>query len=102
MPQRPRKRSVRIIGAKSGGEAIIIAEAMTPCSNHRPDEARNMSYRLLECGNRPSVDVGDGTEARLALEALVDGAGLRNIVFALARFTSDRSEKLEKQDPVTA
>ena len=61
-----------------------------------------MSYRLLECGNRPSVDVEDGTEARLALEALVDSAGLRNIVFALARFTSDRSEKLEKQDPVTA
>jgi len=61
-----------------------------------------MSYRLLECRNRPSVDVEDGTEARLALEALVDSAGLRNIVFALARFTSDRSEKLEKQDPVTA
>jgi hypothetical protein len=34
-----------------------------------------MSHRLLESGNRPSVDVGDGTEARLALEALVDSAG---------------------------
>jgi hypothetical protein len=61
-----------------------------------------MSYRLLESGNRPSVDVGDGTEARLALEALVDSAGLRNIVLALARFTSDRSEKLKQQDPATA
>jgi hypothetical protein len=61
-----------------------------------------MSYRLLENGNRPSVEVGDGAEARLALEALVDSAGLRNIVLALARFTSDRSEKLEQQDPATA
>jgi hypothetical protein len=61
-----------------------------------------MSYRLLESGNRPSVDVGDGTDARLALEALVDSAGLRNIVLALARFTSDRSEKLKQQDPATA
>jgi hypothetical protein len=61
-----------------------------------------MSYRLLESGNRPSVDVGDGTEARLALEALVDSAGLRNIVLALARFTSDRSENLQQQDPVIA
>ena len=61
-----------------------------------------MSYRLLENGNRPSVEVEDGTEARLALEALVDSAGLRNIVLALAQFTSDRSEKLEQQDPATA
>jgi hypothetical protein len=61
-----------------------------------------MSYRSLENGNRPSVEVGDGTEARLALEALVDSAGLRNIVFALARFTSDRSEKLGQQDPAIA
>jgi hypothetical protein len=61
-----------------------------------------MSYRLLESGNRPSVDVGDGTEARLALEALVDSARLRNIVLALARFTSDRSEKLNQQDPAIA
>jgi len=61
-----------------------------------------MSYRLLESGCRPSVEVEDGAEARLALEALVDSAGLRNIVFALARFTSDRSEKLPQQDPATA
>jgi hypothetical protein len=32
----------------------------------------------------------------------VDSAGLRNIVFALARFTSERSEKLKHQDPATA
>ena len=61
-----------------------------------------MSYRLLESGNRPTADVEDGTEARLALEALVDSAGLRNIVLALARFTSDRSEKLAQQDPKAA
>jgi len=34
-----------------------------------------MSYRSLENGNPPSVEVEDGTEARLALEALVDSAG---------------------------
>ena len=79
-------RDLKIIGAKSGGEAIIIA------SNHRADEARNMSYRLLESGNRPSVDVGDSTEARLELEPLADSAGPRNIVLALARFTSDSEE----------
>jgi len=61
-----------------------------------------MSYRLLESGCRPSVEVGDGAEARLALEALVDSAGLRNIVFALARFTSERSEKLGQQESATA
>ena len=32
----------------------------------------------------------------------MDSAGLRNIVLALARFTSDRSEKLKQQDPATA
>ena len=58
-----------------------------------------MSYRLLESGNRPSVDVGDSTEARLELEPLADSAGPRNIVLALARFTSDRSENLEQQGP---
>ena len=63
---------------------------------------RKMAYRPLENGNRPSVDLTEGTEARLALEALVDSAGLTNIVFALARFTSDRSEDLRQQDPVMA
>lgn len=58
-----------------------------------------MSYRLLESGNRPSADVGDSTEARLELEPLADSAGPRNIVLALARFTSDRSENLEQQGP---
>jgi len=61
-----------------------------------------MLYRLFESGNRPSVDVEDVTEARLALETLVDSAGLRNVVFALARYTSAKSEKLEPQEPVTA
>jgi len=61
-----------------------------------------MLYRLFESGNRPSVDVEDVTEARLALETLVDSAGLRNVVFALARYTSAKSEKLESQEPVTA
>jgi hypothetical protein len=61
-----------------------------------------MSYRLLENGDRPTVDLADGTEARLALEALVDRAGLSNIVFALARLTCDRSEELRSQDQVTA
>ena len=83
-------------------EAKIISGRDEVCSNRRADEARNMSYRLLENGNRPTADVEDGTEARLALEALVDSAGLRNIVLALARFTSDRSEKLAQQDPATA
>jgi hypothetical protein len=32
----------------------------------------------------------------------VDSAGLTNIVYALARFTSGRSEHLRQQDPVTA
>jgi hypothetical protein len=67
----------------------LAAQRKTPVASH--------GGRLLENGNRPSVDVGDGTEARLALEALVDSAGLRNIVLALARFTSDRSEKLKQQ-----
>jgi len=61
-----------------------------------------MAYRLLENGDRPTVDVTDGTEARLALEALVNSAGLTNIVFALARFTSKRSEELRQKDPATA
>jgi hypothetical protein len=88
---------------KKSFDAMVEAEAafkadlerLLKHEGHRP-------YRLLESGNRPSVDVGDGTEARLALEAMVDSAGLRNIVLALARFTSDRSEKLKQQDPATA
>src|SRR5688572_19468623 len=63
---------------------------------------RKMAYRPLENGDRPSVDLTEGTEARLALETLVDSAGLTNIVLALARFTSDRSEDLRQQDPVMA
>jgi hypothetical protein len=42
------------------------------------------------------------TEARFALEKLVDSAGLRNIALALARFNTDRSEKLKQEDPATA
>jgi len=62
----------------------------------------SMSYRPRENGTSPTVDLEDGTEARLELEALVHSAGLTNIIFALARFTSDRCEELREQDPVTA
>jgi hypothetical protein len=61
-----------------------------------------MAYRLLENGNRPTVDVEDGTEARRELERLVDSAGLTNILFALSRFTSDRYKALQAGEPASA
>jgi hypothetical protein len=61
-----------------------------------------MAWRLREDGKRPTLDLGDGTEARRELEALVDTAGLQNIVFALARLTSDRYEALQPREPVIA
>jgi hypothetical protein len=61
-----------------------------------------MSYRLREDGDRPTVDLEDGTKARQQLEALVEQAGLQNIVVALARFTSDRYEELLPKDRVIA
>jgi hypothetical protein len=67
----------------------------------RDEEADQMS-RLREDGERATVDLDDGTEARLELEALVGKAGLTNIVFALARFTSDRYEALKLTDRVNA
>jgi len=61
-----------------------------------------MLYGRRENGTSPTVDLNYNDEARLKLEALVDSAGLSNIVFVLARFASDRSKELDKQDPVTA
>jgi hypothetical protein len=61
-----------------------------------------MTWRLREDGKRATVDLGEGTEARHELDALVDTAGLQNIIIALARFTSDRCEALEPQDPAVA
>jgi hypothetical protein len=61
-----------------------------------------MSYRNREDGSRPKIDLNDDSSARKELQQLVDSAGLRNIVIALARLTSDRAESFQGKDPILA
>jgi hypothetical protein len=49
-----------------------------------------------------TVNLEDGTAARLALEKLVDDAGLYNIIIALFRNADDRAEALRQQDSEAA